>query len=62
VVEQGFPPGLMDDDIADLIESFEPAANAVLSKVDVELICMPTTTLDLWDILAVLVVMNKFDL
>jgi hypothetical protein len=28
----------MDDDIADLIESFEPAANAVLSKVDVELI------------------------
>jgi hypothetical protein len=38
VVEQGFPPGSMDDDIADLIESFEPAANAVLSKVDVELI------------------------
>jgi len=38
VVEQGFPPHSTDDDIANLIESFEPAANAVLPKVDVELI------------------------
>ena len=36
VVEQGFPPCLMDDDIADLIESFEPAANVVLPMVDVD--------------------------
>jgi hypothetical protein len=26
----------MDDDIVDLIESFEPAANAILPKVDVD--------------------------
>jgi hypothetical protein len=38
VVEQGFPPGLMDNDITDLIESFEPAANTVLPKVDEEMI------------------------
>jgi len=36
VVEQGFPPCLMDDDIADLIESFEPAANVVSPKGDVD--------------------------
>ena len=36
LAEQGFLSGLMDDDIVDLIESFEPAANAVLPKVDVE--------------------------
>ena len=30
--------GSMDNDIADLIENFKPAANAVLPKVDVELI------------------------
>jgi len=36
VAEQGFSPRSMDDDIADLIESFEPAANAILSKVDMD--------------------------
>ena len=36
VVEQGFPPHSTDDDIANLIESFEPAANAVLPKVDMD--------------------------
>ena len=38
MVEQGFPLGSTDDDIIDLNESFKPAANAVLAKVDVELI------------------------
>ena len=37
-MEQGFLPGSKDDDIDDLVESFEPSANAVLAKVDVELI------------------------
>jgi hypothetical protein len=36
VVEQGFPPGSTNDEIANLIESFEPAANTVLPKVDVD--------------------------
>ena len=36
VVEQGFSPCSTDDDIADLIKSFKPAANAVLPKVDVD--------------------------
>ena len=36
VPEQGFPPRSMDDDITDLIESFEPTANAVLLKLDVD--------------------------
>jgi len=36
VAEQGFPSRLMDDGIADLINSFKPAANAVLPKVDVD--------------------------
>ena len=36
VVEQGFPPHSMDNDIADLIESFEPTANTILPKVDVD--------------------------
>jgi hypothetical protein len=36
VAEQGFPLRSMGDDIAYLIESFEPAANAVLLKVDVD--------------------------
>ena len=36
VVKQGFPLGSTDDDIADLIESFESAANAILPKVDVD--------------------------
>lgn len=36
VVEQGFLPSSMDDDIADLMVSFEVAANAVLPKVDVD--------------------------
>ena len=36
VAEQGFSPCSTDDDIADLIESFEPAANIVLPKVDVD--------------------------
>ena len=38
VAEQGFLPGLTDDDIIDLIESFETTTNAVLPKVDMELI------------------------
>ena len=36
VAEQGFPPCSTDDEIVDLIESFEQAANAVLPKVDVD--------------------------
>jgi hypothetical protein len=36
VVEQGFPPGSKDDDIDDLIESFKPAANVILAKVDMD--------------------------
>jgi len=62
VAEQGFSLLSMDDDIAYLIQSFEPATNAVLPKVDVDEILHATSTLDLWDILVVLVVMNKFDL
>ena len=38
VVEQGFSLGSTDDDITNLIESFEPSANAILLKVDMELI------------------------
>ena len=38
VVEQGFSLGSTDDDITNLIESFKPATNAVLPKVDMELI------------------------
>ena len=33
MAEQGFLPCSMDDDIADLIESFEPVANAILPKM-----------------------------
>jgi len=36
VVEQGFWLESKDDDIIDLVESFEPVANAVLAKVDVD--------------------------
>ena len=36
VVEQGFLLCLIDDDIADLIESFEAAANTVLLMVDID--------------------------
>jgi hypothetical protein len=36
IVKQGFSPCSTDDDIADLIQSFEPATNAVLPKVDVD--------------------------
>ena len=36
VVEQGFLPCLIDDDIAYPIKSFEPTANVVLPKVDVD--------------------------
>ena len=36
MAEQGFPPRSTNDDIADLIESFKPAANVVLPKVDVD--------------------------
>jgi hypothetical protein len=34
VVEQGFPLESKDDDIIDLVKSFEPATNAVFAKVD----------------------------
>ena len=36
VAEQVFPLGSTDDDIVDLIESFKPAANVILPKVDVD--------------------------
>ena len=36
VAEQGFPPGSTNNNIADLIESFELATNAVLPKVDLD--------------------------
>jgi hypothetical protein len=39
VAEQGFPPRSSDDDITYLIESFEPATNAVLPLVDVDVAC-----------------------
>ena len=38
VAEQGFSLGSTDDDITDLIKSFELATNAILPKVDIELI------------------------
>jgi hypothetical protein len=38
VVEHGSPLGSKDDNIDDLVEGFKPTANAVLVKVDVELI------------------------
>ena len=38
VAEQGFPPRSTDDDIIDLIKSFELATNAALAKVDVDVI------------------------
>ena len=36
VAEQGFLSESKDDNIVNLIESFEPAANIVLAKVDVD--------------------------
>jgi hypothetical protein len=36
MAEHGFSLRSMDNDIADVIESFEPIANAVLPKVDVD--------------------------
>ena len=36
VVEQGFPPGLDDKEIADLIKSLWPATNGILAKLNVE--------------------------
>ena len=36
VAEQGFLSESKDDNIVNLIESFEPAANVVLAKVDVD--------------------------
>ena len=36
VAEQGFSPRSTDDDIVYLIESFEPATNTILLKVDVD--------------------------
>ena len=38
VAEQGFLPESKDDDIVDLVESFELATNAALAKVDVDVI------------------------
>ena len=36
MAEQGFLPESKDDEIVDLVESFEPAANAVITKVDMD--------------------------
>ena len=36
VAAWGFPLESKDDDIVDLVKSFEPTANAVLAKVDVD--------------------------
>ena len=36
VAEQGFPPESKDDDIVDLVKSFELATNTILAKVDVD--------------------------
>jgi hypothetical protein len=36
VVEQGFLLESKDDDIIDLVESFEPTTNVVLAKVDMD--------------------------
>jgi hypothetical protein len=38
VVEQGFQPGLDDNEINDLIESLQPAANDILAKLNMEYI------------------------
>jgi hypothetical protein len=36
VAEQGFLSKSKDDDIVDLVKNFEPAANAILVKVDMD--------------------------
>ena len=36
VVEQGFPLGSDDNEIDDLVESLQPAANGILVKLNVE--------------------------
>jgi hypothetical protein len=36
VVEQGFQPGLDNNEINDLIESLQPAANGILAKLNME--------------------------
>jgi hypothetical protein len=36
VVEQDFLPESKDDDIIDMVESFELATNAILAKVDAD--------------------------
>ena len=61
VAEQGFLLGSMDEDFANLIESFEPSTSSYRRWTWTRSY-MPTLTLDLWDISVVLVVMNRFDL
>ena len=36
VAEHGFPLESKDDDIVDLVKSSEPAANAIIAKVEVD--------------------------
>jgi hypothetical protein len=36
VAEQGFPLESKDNDIVNLVKSFEPITNAILAKVDVD--------------------------
>ena len=48
VGEQGFSLRSMDDDITDLIECFEPSANVVLPKVDMDEILH--ANLDPWSV------------
>jgi len=55
-------PESKDDDIVDLVENFKLAANVILAKVDMDNIMHATSTLDLWDVPVVLVVMTRFDL
>ena len=55
-------PESKDDDIVDLVENFKLAANVILAKVDMDNIMHATSTLYLWDISVVLVVMTRFDL
>ena len=50
VVEQGFSSGSKDNDIDDLIESFEPAANVVFAKSTWTRCCTPASSLHLWDV------------
>jgi hypothetical protein len=58
VVELAFPPGLDDeDDMADMFLSLKLATNIVLGKVNMDKILHAASTLNLWDVSVVQVVL-----